>query len=272
MSTKLFSDKEDLLLKEVYQRMTNKEIVELFNGSHSRDQIRWRAKSLGLTKTQELIQKAQDARRGKWLPWEDEIIRKHFPRGIQECHKYLEHRGINSMRSRARRIGVKLDYDVFCAARANGPKHHSDVAKEKMSESQKGRKFSEEHKLKISQAMRGNKHPNWKGGRSYDDYGPEFSLPLKRKVKSRDKMRCAICGVTFSWKKLHVHHISYDKTNNNLSNLITLCLWCHSKHHNKSDEEATLEQQFFIESVGVRNAQLVSGNTDLANPSNCWKI
>lgn len=262
MSTKLFSDEEDLLLKEVYQRMTNKEIVDLFSGSHSRDQIKWRAKSLGLVKPQELILRALDARKGKWLPWEDEIIRKHFPRGIQKCHEYLKHRSMVSMKSRAGRLGVKLDYDVFCAAMANGPEHHSDIAKAKMSESRKGVKFSEEHKHKISLANLGEKHPNWKGGRSFHDYGPEFNISLKRKIKSRDKMRCAICGSTLPWKKLHVHHISYCKTNNTPSNLITLCIKCHSKHHNSSEKEASLEQQFFIESVGISNSQFVNGNVD----------
>jgi len=35
----------------------------------------------------------------------------------------------------------------------------------------------------------------------------------------------------FSFSELHVHHIDFDVTNNNLSNLKTLCRWCHAKLH-----------------------------------------
>jgi len=35
----------------------------------------------------------------------------------------------------------------------------------------------------------------------------------------------------FSFSELHVHHIDFDVTNNNLSNLKTLCRWCHVKLH-----------------------------------------
>jgi hypothetical protein len=30
-------------------------------------------------------------------------------------------------------------------------------------------------------------------------------------------------------KKLQIHHIDYNKKNNNLNNLISLCLSCHTK-------------------------------------------
>ena len=48
----------------------------------------------------------------------------------------------------------------------------SEETKRKMSLSQKGRKHSEEAKRKMSKAKKGKNHPNWKGGRGikYDGY------------------------------------------------------------------------------------------------------
>jgi hypothetical protein len=49
-------------------------------------------------------------------------------------------------------------------------------------------------------------------------------------VVERDK-GCVKCGKVV---KLHVHHKDRDRTNNDMSNLETLCLWCHGKHHSTS--------------------------------------
>ncbi len=38
-------------------------------------------------------------------------------------------------------------------------------------------------------------------------------------------------------KKLDVHHIDYDKTNNNIENLIILCGSCHTKTNGKNNRE-----------------------------------
>ena len=55
-------------------------------------------------------------------------------------------------------------------------------------------------------------------------YGFGFNNKLKKKIKERDGNCCQLCGET---KKLEVHHIDYDKNNNNEDNLITLCKKCH---------------------------------------------
>jgi len=58
------------------------------------------------------------------------------------------------------------------------------------------------------------------------------------KTMKRDGFKCTKCGTT---KRLQVHHIdktgmktvgSYKYSNNNLSNLLTLCHSCHLKLHN----------------------------------------
>ena len=55
-------------------------------------------------------------------------------------------------------------------------------------------------------------------------YGFGFNNKLKNKIKGRDENCCQLCGDT---KKLEVHHIDYDKNNNEENNLITLCRKCH---------------------------------------------
>lgn len=41
---------------------------------------------------------------------------------------------------------------------------------------------------------------------------------------------CKICGAT---KKIDIHHIDKDRTNNNIKNLLPICKSCHSKIHNQ---------------------------------------
>ncbi len=73
--------------------------------------------------------------------------------------------------------------------------------------------------------------PAWQGGLSFEEYGREFDHPLKEKVRFRDGYLCRMCGCSQleSGQQLSVHHIDYNKTNNVLNNLISLCRSCHTK-------------------------------------------
>lgn len=77
-----------------------------------------------------------------------------------------------------------------------------------------------------SENMVGSKAPGWKGGTSFESYGLEWTPRLKHEIKMRDGFCCGICH---SNKCLHIHHINYDKKNNDPDNLITLCNRCHSR-------------------------------------------
>lgn len=81
----------------------------------------------------------------------------------------------------------------------------------------------------------GEKSPVWLGGVSFEPYPSEFNNKLKRKIKVRDGYQCQLCGTK---EKLAVHHIDYDKQNNKINNLITLCLSCNVKV-NKNREHWT---------------------------------
>lgn len=96
---------------------------------------------------------------------------------------------------------------------------------EKISQSLKGQKLTEERKNKISKA-------HYKTG--------EFSY---RKYKKTSCERC------FSDKFLIVHHKDENRQNNILSNLETLCRKCHQTHHGeilrcRRKQQLNLETRF----------------------------
>ncbi len=110
----------------------------------------------------------------------------------------------------------------------------------KQKRGRKIKKFYNEHpeaRLKMSKRISGKNHPNWLGGISFEPYGVEFNSKLRKQVHKRDNYRCQECfrhqdelyyknGQKY---KLHVHHIDYNKKNNNLNNLISLCGSCHTQ-------------------------------------------
>ena len=117
---------------------------------------------------------------------------------------------------------------------ANIGRKQTTETREKISEAMKGdqhpcygKTLSEETRRKISESRVGDKNPMWRGGVSFEPYPPMFNETLKRKIRERDNY---ICQITLCGKLgKTVHHIDYDKNNNEPKNLITLCKSCHTK-------------------------------------------
>jgi len=84
------------------------------------------------------------------------------------------------------------------------------------------RKMSISHRGLLSK----DKHPNWQGGKSFEIYPKEFKL-IQNKIRERDNYICQECG--YKKEKTDVHHIDFNKKNNNSENLICLCRSCHMK-------------------------------------------
>ena len=86
-----------------------------------------------------------------------------------------------------------------------------------------------------------NKNPNWNNGSSFEPYGLDFNNNLKEQIRKRDNYRCQEClrhqdelfkkvkGGKIRKYKLHIHHIDFNKQNNNQNNLISLCNSCHTQ-------------------------------------------
>jgi len=98
-----------------------------------------------------------------------------------------------------------------------------------------GKKHTEESRNKISKSHIGiqakEKHHNWQGGISFEPYGIEFNNQLKEFIRKRDNYKCQECGFNQKQlkRKLFIHHIDFNKNNNNPNNLISLCNSCHSQ-------------------------------------------
>ncbi len=95
----------------------------------------------------------------------------------------------------------------------------------------KGFKHTEEWKKQNSLRMKGEKHHNFKNWKSKEPYGIEFSNKLKEFIRERNNHTCQECNYTQEQLgyKLHIHHIDYNKRNNNPNNLVPLCRSCHMK-------------------------------------------
>lgn len=84
----------------------------------------------------------------------------------------------------------------------------------------------------------GKNHPGYIHGASCGKNIKVFRK-LKEKKRRKDNYICQDCGITQEECKkkyggiLDVHHIDGDDTNNNLDNMISLCLSCHQKLHHK---------------------------------------
>ncbi len=88
--------------------------------------------------------------------------------------------------------------------------------------------------------QKGELNYNWNNGSSFEPYGIEFNKELKEQIRKRDNYRCQQCfrhqdelfrkqrGKIIN-VKLCVHHIDFDKKNNDPKNLISLCLSCHAQ-------------------------------------------
>lgn len=84
--------------------------------------------------------------------------------------------------------------------------------------------------------MSGTQNPNWQDGKSFEEYGKEFDNALKEQIRFRDKYKCRICGCSQieNGRQLDIHHKDYNKKNNDINNLIALCIRCHRKtSHNR---------------------------------------
>ena len=106
-----------------------------------------------------------------------------------------------------------------------------------------GKKRTEEQRLKISLAQRGEKAHWWLGGLSLKGYGIGWTKTLREEIKRRDNYTCQECKT--EERELSVHHIDYNKDNNQKENLISLCRKCHTQtNFNRGFWQSKLQMVF----------------------------
>ena len=101
--------------------------------------------------------------------------------------------------------------------------------------------YGEIRALQIRKEIQGVDETLWLGFISLIPYGPEFTESLKRKIRERDNYKCFLCGKLGN----NVHHIDYNKKNNNEENLITLC----QNHHNATNARREYWKERFVEAL-----------------------
>lgn len=165
----------------------------------------------GLTKeTDERLKSFSESKKGKPHPNRGHPISEETKQKLSEAHK-----GKRLSEEHKRKISISL------MGNKNGA----------LSGANRGAVRSEETREKMSKSKRGKKNPNWQNGISFEPYSPEFNEALKEKIRERDNRQCQECGIAEKElvHKLDVHHIDYDKKNNESKNLISLCRECHGK-------------------------------------------
>jgi len=130
----------------------------------------------------------------------------------------------------------------------NKGKYHTEKSKRKMSNAHKGIKLSEEHKKKISLALKGEKNYLWKGGISIenDKLRHTFEMGLwKRAVLERDNFTCQKYNIRGG--RLIVHHIrnfaEVVELRTSIENGIILSEKAHKEFHKKYGKKNNTREQ-----------------------------
>ena len=111
-------------------------------------------------------------------------------------------------------------------------KHHSEESLKRMSEAHKGTHPTRESRRKTSEAMKGEKGPNWKGGISFEPYCPKFNTDFKERNRAFFDYICPECLTPQNGVKLSVHHVNFVKMSccdNTPPLFVPLCRSCHTK-------------------------------------------
>lgn len=95
-------------------------------------------------------------------------------------------------------------------------------------------------------ALRGDKHPNWKGGGS----------TYRSRALRHYGAFCADCGYDEYVTLLDVHHRDFAHVDHALANLIVLCVRCHMERHIKAG-------QLLAGMRGSRELRVLTGESEL---------
>lgn len=183
--------------------------------------------------------KMSEARKG--IRYSEETIKKM---SLSQTGRKSSNETKRKISEKSRERWKDVNYKKRMSERFSGDKNpffgkkHSEETGKKMSESRTGIKnhmfgkhITEEHRKRLKEVNAGSGNANWMGGKSFELYGSEFNDDRRNEIRKRDGFVCQECQYPQSQLKrqLQVHHIDYNKKNNNFNNLISLCNACHGK-------------------------------------------
>ncbi len=182
----------------------------------------------GKPKSEEHCKHISESRLGK-EPWNKGL------KGAQEAWN----KGIPRTDEEKQNISVSLKGKYTGEDAAFYGHKHTEESRELIRLARSKQVITEESKLKRSLSERGEKNPNWQGGKSFEEYPQDWFGSLKKNIRKRDNFTCQLCGKSQNQigEKLSVHHIDYNKTNLDENNLISLCRKCHARTGNKQNRK-----------------------------------
>ena len=119
-----------------------------------------------------------------------------------------------------------------------------------------GTRFKKGHKICV-----GEKHPNWKGGLSFEPYDSNFTEKFKKLIRKRDGYICMKCDkpehqeLQEFKRKLAIHHINHDKKCTIPENCCTLCLNCNIEVNYKRKHWTKFFQSLLSERYGYQYSE-----------------
>lgn len=105
----------------------------------------------------------------------------------------------------------------------------------------------------MSENMRGENSPGWKGGLSFGQYCPKFSSEFKERVREFFGRKCVECGKTEeeNGRKLSVHHVNYDKNtccHDGPALFVATCVY----HNTKANTDRKLWQKHYTDIINEK--------------------
>ena len=136
----------------------------------------------------------------------------------------------------------------------NSGKIRSEGFKEKLSKINKGKISGDNNPMRkpeVSSGFKGDKNPNWKGGRSKGyktGYNSAEYKNWRKEVFKRDGYSCQKCGIMNVY--ITAHHIKsfayFPELRFEVSNGLTLCEKCHSMTDNYKGRAKTVQKNLLL--------------------------
>jgi hypothetical protein len=125
---------------------------------------------------------------------------------------FTEEHKANLKKARGHTKRYELTDDIrFKISESNKGKIYSEETRRKIGDKSKGRIPTPEQRMKMSTSIRKENHPNWQGGKSFEPYCQKFDRYFKEQVRAYFGYVCPECGTPQNGRKLAVHHVNFKK-------------------------------------------------------------